>query len=217
MPEGHRLDPTERRIIGVMIEKAFTVPDAYPLTLNALVSGCAQKSNREPVMDVPEHHVEGALKALFIDGWVEKSSRHGGRVARWGHRVPDRLGLDAPRQAILAELLLRGPQTLGALRGRASRMVPLATTDEVLEILEELARPERGLVERLPRRPGERAEKWRHLLGDEDEAPTLPPPEPAAVPGPSPEERLAACEAEIRELRDELRTLREEVDRLQEL
>jgi uncharacterized protein YceH (UPF0502 family) len=89
-----RLDRTEQRVIGVLIEKAFTVPDAYPLTFNALVAGCSQKSNRDPVLDLPEHHVDGALKALFIRGWVERRSREGGRVMRWGHRVPEKLGLE---------------------------------------------------------------------------------------------------------------------------
>jgi len=238
------LDRTERRIVGTMIEKAFTVPDAYPLTLNALVTGCSQKSNRDPVLDIPEHHIEGALKSLFMDGWVEKNSRQGGRVSRWGHRVPDRLGLDDRQQAILAELLLRGPQTLGALRTRASRMTPFTTTDEVLEVLESLARPEHGLVARVPRRAGERAEKWRHLMAREEPAapespgepvaetaaprpprPTLPAsspapaiaPEPPPPPAPEPAPAAAAEQEErVAELEREVRELREEVRILRE-
>ncbi len=231
MSEDTRLDRTERRIVGTLIEKSFTVPDAYPLTLNALVSGCSQKSNRDPVVDIPEHHIEGALKSLFMKGWVEKNSRHGGRVARWGHRAVDRLGIDEPRLAILAEMLLRGPQTLGALRGRASRMVPLASTDVVLELLEDLARPEHGLVEMLPRATGERAEKWRHLMGGEAPTPVLHEPAEVATPTPvlhePPEvetppvaepapDRVNALEAEVRELRDEVGALRDEVARLRD-
>jgi uncharacterized protein YceH (UPF0502 family) len=221
-----RLDRTEQRVIGVLIEKAFTVPDAYPLTFNALVAGCSQKSNRDPVLDLPEHHVDGALKALFIRGWVERRSREGGRVMRWGHRVPEKLGLEGERQAVLAELLLRGAQTLGELRTRASRMTPLATTDEVREILGALA--ERGFVAELPRRPGERGQRWTHLLGTEPEEvlprpataiepPEAPPPAPppAPTPGVLPTPEPAASEADrLTALEEEVRLLREEVESL---
>jgi uncharacterized protein YceH (UPF0502 family) len=212
------LDRTERRVIGTLVEKGFTVPDAYPLTLNALVAGCSQKSNRDPVLEVPEHHVEGALKALFMRGWIDRRSREGGRVTRWGHRVAGKLGVDDREMAVLAELLLRGPQTVGALRGRASRMTPFETTDEVLEVLTSLT--EKHLVERLARRPGERGERWGHLLAPDEEreeepAPPVvekPPverPEPAPAPAIRAEtDRVDALEAEVRSLREEVEALR---------
>jgi uncharacterized protein YceH (UPF0502 family) len=155
-----------------------------------------------------------------------RSSREGGRVMRWGHRVPEKLGLEGERQAVLAELLLRGAQTLGELRTRASRMTPLATTDEVREILGALA--ERGFVAELPRRPGERGQRWTHLLGTEPEEvlprpataiepPEAPPPAPppAPTPGVLPTPEPAASEADrLTALEEEVRLLREEVESL---
>jgi uncharacterized protein YceH (UPF0502 family) len=180
-------------------------------------------------MDVPEHHVEGALKSLFVKGWIERTSREGGRVARWGHRARERLGTSDAEMAVLAELLLRGPQTPGALRGRASRMHPFGSVDALLETLGALA--ERGLVERMARRPGERGERWRHLLATPAEleaeaadAPAAPgeptpaaaepaPPPPAPAP-PASESRLDALEAELADLREEVESLRRLVEEM---
>jgi uncharacterized protein len=229
MPDEPILDRTEQRIIGTMLEKAHTTPDAYPLTLNALVAGCSQKSNRDPVIDMPEHHIEGALKALFVRGWVEHLTREGGRVARWGHRVPDRLGLSPDEEAVIAELLLRGPQSPGELRTRASRMHPIPSPDVALDVLGRLSAREVPLVEQLPQRPRERSQRWRHLLGtvepiveqekiEPQEAPARPAPLPVETPAPDPagQDRIEALEALVHRLREEVESLRAEVSSLRD-
>jgi len=155
-------DPTQLRILGTLIEKEFTVPDSYPLTLNSLVSGCNQKSNRDPVYDLQDYQIEGALRTLFVDGWVGQHSREGGRVVRWNERMREKLALDRFESAVLTELMLRGPQAPGALRGRASRMAPLASLEEAESVLDRLR--EKGMAELQPKRPGERAARWAQTL-----------------------------------------------------
>src|SRR5947209_3697517 len=110
------LDPLERRILGVLVEKAKTTPDTYPLSLNALMAGCNQKSNRDPVMDTDEGQLEESLEGLQGKGLVIRVQ--GGRVERWRHALYDEWKIGKPELAVVAELLLRGPQTEGELRGR---------------------------------------------------------------------------------------------------
>ncbi len=228
-------DRTQLRILGTLIEKSFTVPDTYPLSLNSLVSGCNQKSNRDPVIEIPDYHIEGALKALFVDGWAGQRTRDGGRVVRWNHRLGEKLSLDRRQLAILAELMLRGPQAVGALRGRATRMAPFNTVEEATSVLNGLR--ERGFVTLLVRRPGERAQRWAHQIGkptpedEEAESPevaTPPPPAAQAMtptpPSPPPsvqtvesDERVDALEAEVAELRNEVERLRSDLDALRGL
>lgn len=133
------LDVPERRVLGVLIEKAKTTPDAYPLSLNALTTGCNQKSNREPILQLSEGQVEDTLERCRKKGLAVKIT--GGRVERWKHNLYDAWQVDKVELAVLAELLLRGPQTEGELRGRASRMEPI----DDLDILRNVLRP---LVER---------------------------------------------------------------------
>jgi uncharacterized protein YceH (UPF0502 family) len=144
------LDTQERRVLGVLIEKGKTTPDAYPLSLNALVTGCNQKSNREPILDLEQDDVEEALVRCKNRNLVAKVV--GGRVERWRHLIYEAWGLDKVTIAIMAELLLRGPQTEGELRGRASRMESIDDLDVLREHLRGLA--ERNLVVYLT--PGER-------------------------------------------------------------
>src|SRR4051812_46153213 len=143
-PSWQPLSPAERRILGVLVEKQKTskTADSYPLTLNALVTGCNQKSNRDPVLDLNEIEVEEGLTALQNKGLVERMT--GGRAERFRHRLYDVWTRNGPELAVLAELLLRGPQTRGDLRGRAGRMDAIDTLDALDAILKPLA--ERRLV-----------------------------------------------------------------------
>jgi uncharacterized protein len=141
-PTLPELSLVERRVLGVLVEKAKTTPDAYPLSLNALVTGCNQKSSRDPVMNLSELDVEEALTSAQKKGLTTKIT--GGRVERWRHSLYEAWHVDKVELAVLAELLLRGPQTEGELRGRASRMEPVADLDALRIILRQLM--ERGLV-----------------------------------------------------------------------
>src|SRR5262245_56879220 len=126
-----RLDPTERRVVGSLIEKELSVPDTYPLSLNALVLACNPKNNRDPETDFREHEVSGALRSLMDRGWVAEMDLAHGRTRRYAHRAGEQLGLDPHGLAILAELLLRGAQTVPELERRCSRMRPFASPEEV--------------------------------------------------------------------------------------
>ncbi|MDF1701850.1 MAG: DUF480 domain-containing protein, partial [Planctomycetota bacterium] len=123
------LDTLEQRIIGALIEKKLTTPDQYPLTLQALVAACNQKSNRDPKMDVEAYEVEGAIRALMDRGWVSRVERFGSRAMRYGHEAGSQLGVDKADLAILQELLCRGPQAPGALKTRCNRMHPFESAD----------------------------------------------------------------------------------------
>jgi uncharacterized protein YceH (UPF0502 family) len=217
------LDRLEQRIVGVLVEKEMTVPDGYPLTLNALVSGCNQKNNREPQMQVEEYEVEGALRSLMDNGWVTRQERDGGRTHRYRHEAREQLGTDDTDLAILSELLCRGPQAPGALVPRVSRMQPIASAAEVERRLEALAARPVPYVERLERRPREQHPRWRHLLGPaaEGEAPEAagrePAPTPARVPpadGGAPPARASDLEERLSRLEIEVEELRERLDRL---
>lgn len=167
---GIALDTLEQRIIGSLIEKELTTPEQYPLTLQALVAACNQKSNRDPKMDVEDFEVEGAIRALMDRGWVSRVERHGARAMRYAHEAATQLGVTKPDLALLAELLCRGPQAPGALKTRASRMSPFASADEVEERLAELSlRPVPYVVE-LERQPRERQARWQHMLGNAEQS-----------------------------------------------
>jgi uncharacterized protein YceH (UPF0502 family) len=186
---GIELDTLEQRVIGVLIEKELTTPDQYPLSLNALVAGCNQKNNRDPVLGVESYDVEGALRALMDRGWVVRREPAGSRVLRYAHEARSQLGVEDADLALLSELLCRGPQAPGALKTRCSRMVPFASADEVEERLAALSvRPVPYVVE-LERRPRERQARWQHMLGRQQAslgvAPALEPvvdPHPPAAP-----------------------------------
>lgn len=206
------LTPPEARVLGALIEKQITTPDQYPLTLNALVAACNQKSNRDPVMSLEETAVQALLDALMARHLVVERSGFGSRVSKYQHRLCNTeagsLKLDPQELAILTELLLRGPQTPGELRSRASRMAPFADAGEVEAALERMA-GESGpqgehrspLVARLPRDPGRREARFAHLLSGLPEHP-----EPPAA-----EEGL---EARVLRLEEEVRALRAELDAL---
>lgn len=210
------LDRTEQRLVGVLIEKQFTVPDIYPMSENALVDGCNQKNNRDPVMELVAFQVAGALMSLQQKGVVARVDG-GGRVPRFRHKLDEVLRLSPHELAVLAELLLRGPQAPGALKPRVARMHYDAAPEAIEELLRGLAQRSPALVEQLPLGPRERDRRWRHCLGDGSEAAAMPASEPAAgavAPPPAPASsgdlaaRVAALEAELRALRADVDALR---------
>jgi len=163
------LTPLEARLIGCLIEKQITTPDQYPLSLNALVNACNQKSNRDPVLDLDEPAVQQILDVLSKKHLVVEKSGFGSRVPKYQHRFCNTefgsLKLDPQELAIVCELLIRGPQTPGELRTRASRMAPFAETSDVEAALTRLAeRPEGPFVVRLAREPSRRDSRWAHLF-----------------------------------------------------
>lgn len=158
------LTPDEARVLGVLIEKAMTTPEQYPLSQNAVVSGANQKSNRDPVMSMDEGQAFDALEALRGKGLVVRVDQAGSRVNRYRHHAGEALPARSAELAILAELLLRGPQTLGELRGRASRMQPFDSLDTVRNMLTALRERNEPLVQELPPSPGSRAERYAQLL-----------------------------------------------------
>ena len=166
-PEARRNAPTlsliETRVLGVLVEKQHTVPDTYPLTLNAIVAGCNQKTSREPVIEATDPEVQAALDALKVHPLIVESS--GSRVMRYAHNIERALAIPLQSVVLLATLMLRGPQTAGELRINCDRLHRFADISAVEGFLHELAaRPAGALVVELPRSPGTRETRWVHLL-----------------------------------------------------
>ncbi len=157
-------DAVELRVLGSLLEKEETTPEAYPLTVNALIAACNQKTNRDPITDLSEGQVWDALERLRHETLVWRSE--GARTERWQQSVSRRWGLDSAGKALMTLLLLRGPQTLGELRTRSERMVAFKTLEEVESKLRSLAGEDEPLVVELPRRPGQKEIRWMHLVGD---------------------------------------------------
>ena len=207
------LTALEARILGCLVEKDLATPEYYPLTPNALVAACNQKNNRDPEMQLSADEVAKGLASLQYDKkLVATYSGVGSRVVKYTHRLLETLGVDTPELAILCELLLRGPQTPGELRGRAARMHPFGSPAEVRTVLEALAaRPEPYVVE-LPRAAGCKENRFAHALGDLPAADWAPAPKAAAAParGPAPEApgRIQELEKRIAELEAQIAALR---------
>ena len=162
------LSPVEARVIGSLAEKQLTTPQQYPLTLNALVSACNQTSNRDPVVVYDDSTVEGALSSLKDAGLLRfVHPGHGRSATRYRQVLDERFGLDERGLSVLAVLLLRGPQTLGELRARTERMADFGRLEDVGAELERLADGPDPLVRGLPRRPGQKEERWTQLLAGE--------------------------------------------------
>jgi uncharacterized protein YceH (UPF0502 family) len=159
-------DAGEIRVLGCLIEKQRTTPDVYPLSLNTLRLACNQSTNRDPVVAYDEAQIRGAIEKLSRRGWARLASGPGTRVAKYRHLVDDALDLVPSQLSLLAVLMLRGAQTPGELKGRGERLYPFGTLTDVERTLEQLM--ERELVERLPRRPGQKEERYRQLLGGDD-------------------------------------------------
>jgi hypothetical protein len=203
------LNDIEARVLGCLLEKELATPEYYPLTLNALTAACNQKSNRDPVLALEESEVVRALDGLKMKH-VAILSAEGGRVPKYRHILAERKALEPPELAILAELLLRGPQTLAELRARGERMTPLGDLAAVEELLQELA--ERGLVTKLPRQPGRKEARYAHLLSGE---PVLP---EESAPGPEASRlRVTAENERLERLEEEMATLRQEVAELRSM
>ena len=203
----------EARVLGCLVEKQLTTPQQYPLTLSALVAACNQASNRDPVVDYDEAVVEAALGAMKGRGLVRAVlPSHGRSAVRYRHVLDEALGLDAGRLALLAALILRGPQTAAELRARTERMVPHADTAEVVRELEALAGHEEALVRRLARRPGQKEERFAQQLT----GPVPLPAAPGAGSGPpeAPLEALGQLRAEMAEIRVAVEDLRAALEEL---
>jgi uncharacterized protein YceH (UPF0502 family) len=202
----------ETRVLGTLVEKLHTVPDTYPLTLNALVAGCNQKSSRLPVMETSEAEVQVALDSLRSANLVIESS--GGRVARYSHNFERVLQIPSQAAALLTVLMLRGPQTAGELRINSERLHRFADISAVEAFLQELAaRPAGPLVVQLPRLPGARENRWAHLLSGAPKAEaSAGEARPVEVP-PSLGE-IAALKAQVAKLDSEVATLKALVARI---
>lgn len=207
------LNDVEVRVLGSLIEKELATPEYYPLTLNALTNACNQKSNRDPVLELAEADVVRALDSLRFKQ-LALVSAEGGRVPKYRHALVERLRLDPAELAVLGELLLRGPQTVGELRNRAERMHSFPELAAMEETLQELMARTPPLVALLPRQPGRKEQRYAHLFAGE---PVLsaegltPPPEGARLKVMAENERLARVEEEVAALRAEVAELRRTV------
>jgi uncharacterized protein len=209
-------DAVELRVLGCLIEKQRTTPDTYPLSLNALRLACNQATNRDPVVDYDESTIRSALDRLARKGWTRLASGPGSRVAKFRHLLEEALGLTPSELALLAVLMLRGPQTVGELRTRSERLYPFPSLEDVERTLAALAG--RELVVRQPRRPGQKEERWAHLLGDEERPEAPPPsevpleePERPLVAEPPADDRVGELEERVGELTEMVEWLRREV------
>jgi uncharacterized protein YceH (UPF0502 family) len=206
----HDLEPSEVRVLGCLIEKQRTTPDAYPLSLNALRLACNQSTNRDPVVSYDEDTVRDALHRLGRRRYTRLASGHSSRASKYRHLLDEALGLDAAEQAVLAVLMLRGPQTPGELKLRTERMQAFADLTALHDLLTGLI--DRGFVAQLARRPGQKEERYRHRLSEDVEgAEETAAPEAVVPPPPRRDERLDRLEAEVAELRQLLATLRQEL------
>ncbi len=204
----------ETRVLGVLVEKQHTVPDAYPLTLNALVAGCNQKTSREPIVNASEAEVQATVDRLRILSLVVESS--GGRVMRYAHNVERALALPSQAVALLAALMLRGPQTAGELRINCERLHRFADISALEAFLQELAaRPAGALVVELARQPAARETRWAHLLSS---APAIASATVGAATSAEGDaitiSELAALKANVAQLQGEVAALKATVARL---
>ena len=221
-------DEVQIRVLGCLIEKQRTTPDQYPLSLNSLRLACNQATNRDPVVDYDEATVRAALGELGRRGWIRSASGHSSRTAKYRQLLDSELGLADDEISVLAVLMLRGDQTPGQIKQRTERMHPFADLDEAMLTIEGLI--ERDLVERLPRRPGQKEERFRQTIGGEAEGDSAEGAEAAAepiaeehhhVPGPAASvseselaEKVARLEAEMKALKAELALVRQRLEEI---
>lgn len=204
------LDSAEVRVLGALLEKEATTPEYYPLSLNALVNACNQKSNRDPVVDYDNDTVSDAIErlrqkklSLIVTG--------SGRVTKYGQRISETLNLGRRELAVLCTLLLRGPQTLGEIKDRSERMYPFGDLSEAEIVLEKLADwPGDALVKKLPRQPGQKEARYAHLLSSEPVIEGAQDSPAHAAPS-----RVAQLEIELQQLRRELNDLKQRFDALE--
>lgn len=220
MPPTRSLDFDEIRVLGALLEKEQTTPDQYPLSVNALILACNQKTNREPVTQMTETQVVEALDRLKMDALSWRVS--GARAERWQQNVDRRWHLTPAKKSLITLLLLRGPQTPGELKSRSERMHDFASVEQVEATLQQMAEGEDdALVRELPRRPGQRENRWIHLFASaeaqremeaagshDDEPPARPERSSASA------ERMAALENALRDLEAEVTELKDELKEL---
>ena len=211
-------EDVERRVLGVLIEKSLAQPEYYPMTINAIVSASNQKNNREPVLAVGEDAVYHALEELRLRGVVTVMlPGPGARTKRYKHEVETYFRWQERERAVMAELLLRGPQTPGELRTRCARMAPFESVDVVMNVLNCLAEYEPPCVARLPRGPGQSADRYRQLLYEEPDLPGPTDVAAAAVPGesvteePGIREAVEALERQVADLTQRLERIEREL------
>lgn len=223
---AERLNTIKRRVLGVLIEKALAQPQYYPMTLNAIVAACNQKSNRDPVLELDEEEVWNTLEVLRAAGVISRLLPGGAsRVERFKHEVKEFFGWEKPQRAVMAELLLRGPQTVGELRTHCMRMYAFENTEAVAAVLDTLAQSTPPRVAPLPRGPGQSAIRYAHRLYNDAEWTALAqvglaaaaPVQPATSASPAsdwqtPVERL---QAEVNELRSTLSDLQRRIEALE--
>ena len=208
------LSKVEVRVLGALVEKDITTPEYYPLSLNALVNACNQKSNRDPVMQLDESAVRDSLSILQEGRLAGPAGGADSRVTKYEHRLQEVFNFTRPEIAVLCVLLLRGAQTPGELRGRTERMYRFETLDDVQGALQKLAQRDPALVKMLPRQPGTKESRWAHLLAGDVVGETEPSTNMAAEHALGDSDRVSRLEEEVAELRRELSEIKDQMERL---
>ena len=203
------LNDTEVRVLGCLIEKELTTPEYYPLSLNSLTNACNQKSNRNPVVSFDEADVEQALEGLQGKGLSRKTLTAGSRVTKYLHTTLDRFDLSKQEIAIICELMLHGPQTMGEVRTHAERMSPFGTLEEVEKNLQALMDYDPVLVEKLPRETGRKECRYTHLFSGRPSHVLAAVSTESAAPQVTVQERIGRLEEEVKGLRSEMEELKQ--------
>ncbi len=219
LTEHIKLTAIEARIVGALVEKEVTTPDYYPLTMNALINACNQRSNREPVMDLDEDDVRQALHSLEDQHLAGRARNADGRVTKYEHWLGEAFNFGRAETALICVLLLRGPQTPGELRGRTERLHEFSEISDVIGGLQRLMEREPPLVALLPRQPGARESRYAHLLsGPVDSiqiaATSTTSSSQSTIASPEQDDRIAQLESTVAELQREVSALREKIDSL---
>jgi uncharacterized protein len=199
-------DAVEIRVLGCLIEKQRTTPDAYPLSLNALRLACNQSTNRDPVVDYDEREIKAALERMSNRGWTRFASGASSRALKYRHLLDEAFGFSDAEISVLAVLMLRGPQTIGELNQRTERLHRFESSVDVVNTLDGLA--QRELVVQLPRRPGQKEERWQQLLGGAEDA------VPEAVPASGEPDRITAIEDRLARLERSFAELLTRIDKV---
>jgi len=206
------LTPTEARVLGALIEKDISTPEYYPLSLNALVNACNQKSNRDPVMQLDENTVRDALDGLQQNRLAGPAGGADSRVTKYEHRTQEVFNFTRAETAVLCVLLLRGPQTPGELRGRTERMHHFETLDDVQSALQKLMQRQPPLAKVLPRQPGTKESRYVHLLAGDVTMPDTPQPAAGAIHHAPDGDRMVKLEEEVGSLRREVAELKQQLE-----
>jgi len=205
-----QLTETEARIVGALVEKQLTTPEYYPLTMNALVAACNQKTNREPVVNFDEQTVSRSLEDLRDKNIVYVFYGSTSRVPKYKHMLPQVYELEPSETAVMCVLMLRGPQTIGEIRERTGRLYDFRDLNDVNETLESLAKRDEPLITRLERAPGQKEARYAHLLSGEVTSYT--PPERSVSRGAANDERVEKLEQELESVKSELSAFKQEFE-----